>query len=127
MTQSDSFDAVPRGGMGSIDLAPLRRCHGAAAHMASRPSEVEEQSGRPPLIPQSEEEQNMRLKIMVGLAALAVGVALASVPAVAYVALPGYSSKGGVIARPHIRHSPYGRYERHLYNRALPKGGATVH
>jgi hypothetical protein len=70
----------------------------------------------------------MRLKIIVGFAGLALGVALASVPASAYVAVPGYTSQGGVIAVPHPRHrSLYNRYQRHLYNRSLPKGGATVH
>ena len=70
----------------------------------------------------------MRLKIMIGFAALALGLALASVPAVAYTAIPGYSSQGGVIAVPHPRHpNRYGGAHRQLYNRSLPKGGYAVH
>jgi hypothetical protein len=69
----------------------------------------------------------MRLKIIIGIAALALGAAVTSVPAFAYVAVPGYNSKGGVVAVPHARHhSLYDEYNRRLYNRSLPKGGNTV-
>lgn len=67
----------------------------------------------------------MRLKIAV--AALALGAALFSVPAFAYVAVPGYNSQGGVVAIPHPRHrSLYNKYQRHLYNKTLPKGGFSA-
>jgi hypothetical protein len=70
---------------------------------------------------------DMRFKIMIGIAALALGTAVTSVPAFAYVAVPGYNSQGGVIAVPHARHhSLYNKYNRRLYNRSLPKGGNTV-
>jgi hypothetical protein len=71
----------------------------------------------------------MRLKIIiVGFAALALGVVLASVPGAAYTAIPGYSSQGGVVAVPHPRHpNRYGGRHRQLYNRSLPKGGYAVH
>jgi hypothetical protein len=73
------------------------------------------------------EEQNMRLTIMVGFTALALGAALASVPAVAYTAIPGYSSQGGVVAIPHSRHpNRYGGSRRQLYNRTIPKGGYSA-
>jgi len=69
----------------------------------------------------------MRLKIVIGIAALALGTAMISVPAFAYDAVPGYNQQGGLVAVPHARHhSLYNKYQRHLYNRTLPKGGATV-
>jgi hypothetical protein len=75
----------------------------------------------------SKEKTDMRLKIMIGFAALALGAAFASAPASAYDAVPGYNSQGAVIAIPHARHhSLYNRGQRKLYNQSLPKGGATV-
>jgi hypothetical protein len=72
-------------------------------------------------------KSGMRLKIMIGIAALALGAAGTSVPAFAYVAVPGYDSQGGVKAVPHARHhSLYNKSERRLYNRSLPKGGSTA-
>jgi hypothetical protein len=70
---------------------------------------------------------DMRLKIIIGIAALALGSAVTSVSAFAYVAVPGYNSQGAVIAVPHARHrSLYNKYQRKLYNRSLPQGGKTV-
>ena len=65
-------------------------------------------------------------KTLIGIAALALGVAVISAPAFAYEAIPGYNSQGGVIAVPHARHSASLKYHRHLYNQSLPKGGKTV-
>jgi hypothetical protein len=53
----------------------------------------------------------MRLKITIGLAALAIGTALASVPAVAEPGISGYASDGRVIAV-----HPYRNRARPLYN-----------
>ena len=68
----------------------------------------------------------MRLTIVIGLAALAIGgAALIPVPAVAQYW--GYNQNGGVVALPyHYRH-----HRRHFYpssrtyNRDLPPGGAV--
>ncbi|MGA2895740.1 MAG: hypothetical protein ABSE22_23005 [Xanthobacteraceae bacterium] len=68
---------------------------------------------------------DMRRKIMIGIAALAIGAAATSVPAFAYTPVPGYNSEGGVIAIPHKHHSAYNKSHRALYNRSLPKGGTT--
>ena len=46
----------------------------------------------------------MRLKITIGLAALALGAALASVPAAAQQGVSGYSSQGAVVAIHPYRH-----------------------
>lgn len=55
----------------------------------------------------------MRLKFAIGFAALAFGVALASVPAIAQQGVSGYSSQGGVVAiHPYRHHS----HMRTLYN-----------
>jgi hypothetical protein len=70
---------------------------------------------------------DMRLKVMIGIAALALAATVTFVPAFAYVAVPGYNSQGAVIAVPHARHrSLYNEYHRKLYNQSLPKGGITV-
>jgi hypothetical protein len=69
----------------------------------------------------------MRLKIVIGFAALAIGAAFAAAPASAYDAVPGYTSDGAVIAIPHARHhAGYNRGQRKLYNQSLPKGGQSV-
>jgi hypothetical protein len=69
----------------------------------------------------------MRLKIMIGVAALALGPAVTSVPAFAFDAVPGYNSQGGVTALPQAeRHSRSDEHYRRLYNRNLPPGGTTV-
>lgn len=68
----------------------------------------------------------LRPKIMIGVAALALGAAVTWVPAFAYVAVPGYNSQGGVIAVPHRHHSLNNKSHRAVYNRSLPKGGTTV-
>ena len=72
----------------------------------------------------------MRLTIIIGLAAWAIGAALSTAPASAQYW--GYNGNGGVVAlpspyrqshpgRPHYRNSiPPG-----AYNRDLPPGGAT--
>jgi hypothetical protein len=66
-------------------------------------------------------------RIMIGFAALALGAAFASGPASAYDAVPGYTSQGGVIAVPHVRHHTLAnRGQRKIYNQSLPKGGSTV-
>jgi hypothetical protein len=70
---------------------------------------------------------DMRLKIIIGFAALAIGAAFASAPASAYDAVPGYTSQGAVIAIPHAHHhAGYNRGQRKLYNQSLPKGGQVV-
>jgi hypothetical protein len=57
----------------------------------------------------------MRLKFAIGFAALTLGAALASVPAVAQQGVSGYSSKGAVVAmHPYRHHAHTGR----LYNSA---------
>jgi hypothetical protein len=63
---------------------------------------------------------------VIGIAALALGVAFASAPASAYVAVPGYNSQGGVVAIPHRHRSLYNGAHRRLYNRSLPKGGYSA-
>jgi hypothetical protein len=56
----------------------------------------------------------MRLKITIGLAALALGVALASVPAAAQQGVSGYSSRGAVVAiHPYRHHRLYNYAPRH--------------
>lgn len=66
-------------------------------------------------------------KTLIGIAALAIGVAAISGPAFAYEAVPGYNSQGAVIAVPHAtKHSASLKSHRHLYNQSLPKGGRTV-
>jgi hypothetical protein len=57
----------------------------------------------------------MRLKITIGLAALALGAALASVPAVAQQGVSGYSSRGAAVTiHPYRHHTHTGP----LYNYA---------
>jgi hypothetical protein len=69
----------------------------------------------------------MRLRIMIGLAALALSPAVTSVPAFAFDIVPGYNSQGGVIALPQAgRHSRSDEYLRRLYNQSMPQGGTTV-
>jgi hypothetical protein len=68
----------------------------------------------------------MRVKIMIGIAALALGAAFVSAPASAYTAIPGYNSQGGVIAIPHRHRSLYNKGQRRLYNQTLPKGGYSA-
>jgi hypothetical protein len=46
----------------------------------------------------------MRLKFTIGFAALALGAALASVPAIAQQGVSGYSSQGSVVAIHPYRH-----------------------
>lgn len=46
----------------------------------------------------------MRLKFTIGFAALALGIALASVPAIAQQGVSGYSSRGAVVAIHPYRH-----------------------
>ena len=59
----------------------------------------------------------MRMKILIGLAALALGAAFASAPASAYEAVPGYNSRGGVIAIHHPRHHTLNNTgQRKIYN-----------
>lgn len=75
----------------------------------------------------------MRLSIIIGLAALAIGAALSPVPA--FAQYWGYNSNGGVVALPGPHHSGTysGRLYNHVsprgyhrgYNRSLPLGGAT--
>ncbi|HEY2527798.1 MAG TPA: hypothetical protein VGJ20_07590 [Xanthobacteraceae bacterium] len=63
----------------------------------------------------------MRLKIIIGVAALALGGALTSVPAFAYQPVEGYNSQGGVIELPQGDQSAADQY-----NQNLPQGGTTV-
>lgn len=63
----------------------------------------------------------MRLKIIIGVAALALGGALSSVPAFAYEPVSGYNSQGGVVALPQGDQSAADEY-----NQNLPPGGTTV-
>jgi hypothetical protein len=51
----------------------------------------------------------MRLKITIGIAALALGAALASGPAFAQQGAPGHSSEGGGIAVHHYRHHAHAK------------------
>jgi hypothetical protein len=55
----------------------------------------------------------MRLKFTIGFAALTLGAALASVPAVAQQGVSGYSSRGAVVAIHPYRHHAH---IRPLYN-----------
>jgi hypothetical protein len=66
-------------------------------------------------------------KTLIWIAAVALGAAMISGPALAYEAVPGYNSQGAVIALPHgAHHSASLKSHRHLYNQSLPKGGRTV-
>jgi hypothetical protein len=68
----------------------------------------------------------MRLTI-IGLTALAIGSALAPLPA--FAQYYGYNGNGGVVALPHHHHGRLYNYHRNVparaYNRGLPPGGAT--
>jgi hypothetical protein len=68
----------------------------------------------------------MRLTIMIGVAALAVG-GTALLPTTALAQYWGYNQNGGVVALPHhFRH--HGRHfypASRSYNRDLPPGGAV--
>jgi hypothetical protein len=64
----------------------------------------------------------MRLKIIIGVAALALGGALSSVSAFAYEPVSGYNSQGGVVALP----QGGDQSAADQYNQYLPQGGTTV-
>lgn len=59
------------------------------------------------------ERKTMRFKYTIGFAALTLGVALASVPAIAQQGVSGYSSRGAVVAIHPYRHHAH---MRPLYN-----------
>jgi hypothetical protein len=70
----------------------------------------------------------MRLTIIFGLTALAIGVAVTPVPA--FAQYWGYNQNGGVVALPGPHHRThhgrlYNRVPPRGYNRNLPPGGAT--
>lgn len=70
----------------------------------------------------------MRLTVIIGLIALAIGAALNPVPASAQYW--GYNQNGGVVALPGPHHRIhhrrfYNHVSPHGYNQNLPPGGAT--
>jgi hypothetical protein len=73
----------------------------------------------------------MRLKITIALAALALGTALASVPAVAQQGVSGYSHRSGVVAIHPYRHharagSLYDMVPQQRENAVAPRYGRTM-
>jgi hypothetical protein len=68
----------------------------------------------------------MRLKITIGLAALALGAALASVPAVAQQGVSGYSHRGAVVAIHPYRHHRLYNYAPQRSHRHIDKNSGRL-